>query len=126
MLHRLLVICLRRSDEVIVRNIHQAQQVSKALRHLIAKRLRIHPRIFGRRLDFLSVLVRAAEKKNGSAGKAHVTRDDIAREGCVGMSDVGFVVDVIDGGGDFEGRAAVVERGGGGADERCRGFCRGE
>lgn len=32
------------------------------------------------------------------------------------MSDVGFVVDVVDWGGDFEGGGAVVEGGGGCAD----------
>mmetsp|Transcript_31235 Transcript_31235/g.61841 ORF Transcript_31235/g.61841 Transcript_31235/m.61841 type:complete len:526 (-) Transcript_31235:167-1744(-) len=112
MLHGLLVRGVGGPHEVIVRNIHQTQQAPEGGADLVAKLLGGQAPVRRGLFDLLPVFVRAGEEEDLPPGQPHVAREDVAGERGVGVSDVRFVVHVVDGGRDLE-RAGVGRVGGG-------------
>ncbi len=53
-------------------------------------------------MHFLSVFVRSREKKDIVAGETAVSGKHVGGYGRIGMSDMGYVVDIVNGGGDVE------------------------
>ncbi len=72
------------------------------LRHLIAKCLGIDPLFLRGLLDFLAVLIDPGQKMNLPALAPLETRDAIGENFLIGMTQMGFPIHIINGGGDIK------------------------
>ena len=88
------------ADEVVGGEIHRAEKIAKALRHLIGKGLWIDAFILGGFFHFLTVFIGSGEELDVKAVQALEPRQHIAGQRGIGVPDVGHVVDVIDRRGD--------------------------
>jgi len=101
----------RRAHKGIVRNVQLFRQVAKLLRHLGTKLQRFHSLEFRRRLDLETVFVRPRLKVNVATVETVKAGEDVASDGRVGVANVGFVIDVVDGCGDLYRLACAQQAG---------------
>jgi hypothetical protein len=75
----------------------------KLRRQPIAIQLRLDPRFLRGLLDLLAMLVKSGEKEHVPSDQPTEARQGVRGDGRVRVSNVGHIVDVIDGGCDVEG-----------------------
>ncbi|MCG3173220.1 MAG: hypothetical protein GMKNLPBB_01398 [Myxococcota bacterium] len=101
-LHHLFVPWLRGADEIIVADVEFLPGVLKVdheeIRVLLGRTVEFRCRL----LDLLSMLVGSGQEKHVVPQRAMVARQHIGGDGCIGVADMGFVVDVINGRGDIK------------------------
>ena len=84
------------ADEIVILKIHHAQQVTKILRDLIGKGLRIDPGGTRRGCHFLAVFVGAGQEFYIIPIEPLKTRQHITRKRRVGMPDMRGIIHIID------------------------------
>ena len=101
-LHRLPVRRLGGAHETGVGDVEHFPQVLEAGHHPIGQVDGALAPLGGRLLHLLTVLVGAGEEEHLPSGRALVAGQGVAGHGGVGVTDVGHVVDVVDGRGHVE------------------------
>jgi hypothetical protein len=103
-LHDAGVARLSGADEVVVLDLHEAQQRAEVLAELVAVRLRADAPQGRAAQHLLAVLIGAGEHPHVVAAAAVPAAERVGGDRGVGVADVGLVVDVVDRRGDVEPR----------------------
>ena len=101
------VVVVRRTDETVVRDVHELPEVKNAAftgNNTIDKLLGRHPGFLCLLLDLLAVLIRPGQEHDVIARQAFVTGDGIGCHRTVCMADVQLIRGIINRGSNVEGR----------------------
>ena len=94
------MVFIGRSDELVVADAEVVPEVFECCGDFIRILLRAFTACFGRFLDLLAVFVSTGQKECIQTAHAGVACQCIGNDRCIGMADVGDIVNIIDGGGD--------------------------
>ena len=93
------------ADKIIIREIQLSGQITKILANLIGKFLWGHARHFSRFFNFLAMFVSSGQKGHIITIKPFKARHHIARQRCISMADMRFVIHIVNRCGDVIGLA---------------------
>jgi len=96
------VVGIRGADEAVVADVEKIPGFTKGRRVVIGRLLRGFAAFAGDFEHFLAVLVAAGQEKGVLAQQGAVTGQRIRDDGRIGVTDMGFGIDVVDGRGDVE------------------------
>mmetsp|Transcript_4610 Transcript_4610/g.6896 ORF Transcript_4610/g.6896 Transcript_4610/m.6896 type:complete len:337 (+) Transcript_4610:1038-2048(+) len=103
LLHCRFVVRVRGSDELIFREVHDSQEITKRLGHTVSKLLRAHFFFCCRLLNLFTMLISSSQEVNFMAIKSHEPSDHITSQGGIRMSNMGLIIDVVNWCGDVVG-----------------------
>ncbi len=100
----LLMAFLGGADEVAVGDAQFFPQCLEPLDHAVGQFKRCLTGRQGRLFNLLAMLIAAGQKKDIVPFEPLVTGQNISRQRCVGMADMGHIVHIVDRGGQIKGR----------------------